>query len=78
MLFLFNRRFNSILIICLILIFFQKSHSKKDILDYSEAELDKLYEQWNENDPEEENEEQNRPKTVPPIDLNSLRENVCF
>ncbi|KAF7633438.1 Brix domain-containing protein [Meloidogyne graminicola] len=53
-----------------------KNTDNKDILDYSEAELDKLYEQWNENDPEEENEEQNRPKTVPPIDLNSLRENA--
>jgi len=67
-----------LLIILIILLVLQLSCSKKDVRDYTEAELDKLYEQWSENDLEEDDEQENNPKTVPPIDLNLLRENVFF
>ncbi|KAL7072463.1 hypothetical protein ACQ4LE_008296 [Meloidogyne hapla] len=78
MLSLFNRvKFQLFLpILLIILIFLQISFSKKDVRDYTEAELDKLYEQWSENDPEEDEERENKQKTVPPIDLNLLKENV--
>jgi hypothetical protein len=65
------------LILLLLLInstFFKEFYCKKDIRDYTEAELDKLYEQWVENDLED---DEKQPKSVPPIDINSLRENVC-
>lgn len=82
MLSLFNRTDSklslSLLIILVILLVLQLSYSKKDVRDYTEAELDKLYEQWAENDLEDDDEQENKPKTVPPIDLNLLRENVFF
>nr|CAD2169055.1 unnamed protein product [Meloidogyne enterolobii] len=80
MLSLFNRTDSKLsiflLIILIILLVLQLSLTKKDVRDYTEAELDKLYEQWAENDLEDDDEQENKPKTVPPIDLNLLRENA--
>uniref|UniRef100_A0A914XEB9 Mesoderm development candidate 2 n=1 Tax=Plectus sambesii TaxID=2011161 RepID=A0A914XEB9_9BILA len=50
---------------------------KKDIRDYSDADLERLYEEWEENDedelPEDEKPEHKRPK--PAIDLSKLDAN---
>ncbi|CAK5075157.1 unnamed protein product [Meloidogyne enterolobii] len=68
--FLFNRADSKLsiflLIILIILLVLQLSLTKKDVRDYTEAELDKLYEQWSENDSEDDDEQENKPKTVPP------------
>uniref|UniRef100_A0A914L9A7 LDLR chaperone boca n=1 Tax=Meloidogyne incognita TaxID=6306 RepID=A0A914L9A7_MELIC len=53
-----------LLIILIILLVLQLSCSKKDVRDYTEAELDKLYEQWAENDSEDDAEQENKPKTA--------------
>ncbi|CAK5083916.1 unnamed protein product [Meloidogyne enterolobii] len=54
-----------LLIILIILLVLQLScSSKKDVRDYTEAELDKLYEQWAENDLEDDDEQENKPKTA--------------
>jgi hypothetical protein len=68
--------FNLILILFIFFIFPQLLICKKDIRDYNDAELDRLYEQWEENDEDSDDEKPTIAQQRPSLDLDSIRKNV--
>jgi hypothetical protein len=70
-----------VLNLCIIFAFcLNESKKKKDIRDFSDADIERLYEEWEENDediiPEDEKPDHEKPK--PEINIEELKQKVCF
>jgi hypothetical protein len=63
-------------LILLIFIIPQLLICKKDIRDYTDAEIERLYDQWEENDEDSEDEKPTIAQQRPSLDLDSIRKNV--